>query len=214
MVTMVGHEARIREVTQEEASAAENLHPKRVAEWTTSVRGARSSSPNMTIKASENPIDRSIEGYADAARPMGQMLSRSEMSASGELRVTVPTQLVCEARYERPGRSNSKIANPPGRLEVLGVHDVLLSWGRHDNAKSSKGGPPRYAPSNARDRYQLRITIDSALNLALAEWVTVFAGDEKLTTALLDRLAHHATVLTTKGKSYRMRKRRIPELPS
>jgi DNA replication protein DnaC len=34
-----------------------------------------------------------------------------------------------------------------------------------------------------------------------------FAGDEKLTTALLDRLAHHATVITTKGKSYRMRKR-------
>ena len=45
-------------------------------------------------------------------------------------------------------------------------------------------------------------------NLAFAEWVTVFAGDEKLTTALLDRLAHHATVLTTKGKSYRMRTRR------
>jgi hypothetical protein len=43
-----------------------------------------------------------------------------------------------------------------------------------------------------------------------AEWVTVFAGDEKLTTALLDRLAHHATVITTKGKSYRMRKRRGP----
>jgi len=48
-------------------------------------------------------------------------------------------------------------------------------------------------------------------NLAFAEWVTVFAGDEKLTTALLDRLAHHATVITTKGKSYRMRKRRDPE---
>ena len=29
-------------------------------------------------------------------------------------------------------------------------------------------------------------------------------------TALLDRLAHHATVITTKGKSYRMRKRRGP----
>jgi DNA replication protein DnaC len=36
----------------------------------------------------------------------------------------------------------------------------------------------------------------------------VFAGDEKLTTALLDRLAHHATVITTKGKGYRLRKRR------
>ena len=43
---------------------------------------------------------------------------------------------------------------------------------------------------------------------------TVFAGDEKLTTALLDRLAHHATVITTKGKSYRMRKRRGPDSPA
>lgn len=39
----------------------------------------------------------------------------------------------------------------------------------------------------------------------------MFAGDEKLTTALLDRLAHHAVVITTKGKSYRMRKRRDAE---
>ena len=44
-------------------------------------------------------------------------------------------------------------------------------------------------------------------NLAFGEWVKVFGGDEKLTTALLDRLAHHATVIPTKGKSYRMRKR-------
>jgi len=57
------------------------------------------------------------------------------------------------------------------------------------------------------DRYDRRATVVTT-NLAFAEWVTVFAGDEKLTTALLDRLANHATVLTTKGKSYRMRKRR------
>jgi DNA replication protein DnaC len=42
---------------------------------------------------------------------------------------------------------------------------------------------------------------------------SVFADDEKLMTALLDRLAHHATVLTTEGKSYRMRKRRAREEP-
>jgi DNA replication protein DnaC len=60
------------------------------------------------------------------------------------------------------------------------------------------------------DRYERRATVVTS-NLAFAEWVTVFAGDEKLTTALLDRLAHHATVLTTKGKSYRMRKRRPSE---
>jgi DNA replication protein DnaC len=45
-------------------------------------------------------------------------------------------------------------------------------------------------------------------NLAFGEWPRVFGGDEKLTTALLDRLAEQATVLTSKGKSYRMRKRK------
>ena len=44
------------------------------------------------------------------------------------------------------------------------------------------------------------------------EWVKVFGGDEKLTTALLDRLAHHATVIATKGKSYRMRKKGVTDV--
>ena len=39
------------------------------------------------------------------------------------------------------------------------------------------------------------------------EWPKVFGDDEKLTTALLDRLADRATVIVTKGKSYRMRRR-------
>ena len=56
------------------------------------------------------------------------------------------------------------------------------------------------------ERYERRSVIVTT-NLAFAEWVKVFGGDEKLTTALLDRLAHHATVITTKGKSYRMRKK-------
>lgn len=51
------------------------------------------------------------------------------------------------------------------------------------------------------DRHERRSTLVTT-NLAFAEWVQVF-GDEKLTTALLDRLAHHAHILTTKGKSYR-----------
>ena len=56
------------------------------------------------------------------------------------------------------------------------------------------------------ERYERRSVIVTT-NLAFSEWVKVFGGDEKLTTALLDRLAHHATVIATKGKSFRMRKR-------
>ena len=48
-------------------------------------------------------------------------------------------------------------------------------------------------------------------NLAFAEWPRVFGGDEKLTMALLDRLAHHATIISTKGKSYRMHRREAGE---
>jgi DNA replication protein DnaC len=55
-------------------------------------------------------------------------------------------------------------------------------------------------------RHEARSTMVTT-NLSFGEWVQVF-GDEKLTTALLDRLGHHAHVLTTTGSSYRTRKRR------
>ena len=56
------------------------------------------------------------------------------------------------------------------------------------------------------DRYE-RKSVMLTSNLSFSEWPKVFAGDEKLTTALLDRLADGATVITPKGKSFRMRRR-------
>lgn len=59
------------------------------------------------------------------------------------------------------------------------------------------------------ERHERKSTIVTT-NLAFSEWVQVL-GDEKLTTALLDRLAHRAHILTTKGPSYRMSRRRKEE---
>lgn len=56
------------------------------------------------------------------------------------------------------------------------------------------------------DRYERKSTLVTS-NLSFSEWPKVFGGDEKLTTALLDRLADRAIVVTTKGKSFRMRRR-------
>jgi DNA replication protein DnaC len=69
-------------------------------------------------------------------------------------------------------------------------------------------------------RYERRSVLVTS-NLAFSEWPQVFAGDEKLTTALLDRLADRATVISTRGRSFRLRRRRtretagpaIPEMP-
>lgn len=44
-------------------------------------------------------------------------------------------------------------------------------------------------------------------NLAFSEWAQVF-GNEKMTTALLDRLSDRSHVLTTRGESYRTRRQR------
>ena len=54
------------------------------------------------------------------------------------------------------------------------------------------------------DRYETRSTAITS-NLNFGEWVQVF-GDEKLTTALLDRLGHHSHILTTSGPSHRTRR--------
>lgn len=45
-------------------------------------------------------------------------------------------------------------------------------------------------------------------NLAFGQWDATFAGDAALTAALLDRLLHHAHVITIRGESYRLKDKR------
>jgi DNA replication protein DnaC len=66
---------------------------------------------------------------------------------------------------------------------------------------------------NAISARHQRHSVVITTNLAFGEWPKVFGGDEKLTTALLDRLAETATIITTRGKSFRTRKRLAQPAP-
>jgi DNA replication protein DnaC len=59
-------------------------------------------------------------------------------------------------------------------------------------------------------RHRVASTVITS-NLAFSEWPKVFGGDEKLTAALLDRLAENAVVVATKGASFRARRRKNPD---
>ncbi len=50
-------------------------------------------------------------------------------------------------------------------------------------------------------------------NTSFTEWGALLGGDEVLASALLDRLLHHAEVITINGRSYRMKHRLWSDLP-
>jgi DNA replication protein DnaC len=45
-------------------------------------------------------------------------------------------------------------------------------------------------------------------NLPFTQWANTFAGDATLTAAMLDRLLHHAHILSLTGESYRLKDKR------
>ena len=50
-------------------------------------------------------------------------------------------------------------------------------------------------------------------NLPFARWGEVF-GDQVVAAAMIDRIVHHAEVITLKGSSYRLRNSGLTNLPS
>ena len=112
--------------------------------------------------------------------------------------------LVCALREARDERQLQRLHRRIRRVDLLILDEV--GFVPFDRA----GGELLF--NLLADRYEHRRSVIVTTNLAFAEWPKVFGGDEKLTTALLDRLAENATVITTRGKSYRMRRRRGADL--
>ncbi|HSW48869.1 MAG TPA: IS21-like element helper ATPase IstB [Bryobacteraceae bacterium] len=62
-------------------------------------------------------------------------------------------------------------------------------------------------------RYERGSTILTS-NKSIREWPEMFAGDEALATAILDRLLHHCHVVSIDGKSYRLKHLAEPVRPT
>lgn len=109
------------------------------------------------------------------------------------VRFTRVTDLVCSLLEARDERTLGRFQKRYQTVDLLILDE--LGFVPFDRA----GGELLF--NLVSERYERRSTLVTT-NLAFSEWVQVF-GDEKLTTALLDRLGHHAHILTTRGASFR-----------
>ena len=73
----------------------------------------------------------------------------------------------------------------------------------HSVIKSTKENPSNF--NYERDNLYEQTSLIVTTNLPFAEWPQIFAGDERLAGALLDRLTHHVHILDITGDSYRLK---------
>jgi hypothetical protein len=100
--------------------------------------------------------------------------------------------LKADAAIPRRGSRPSDIST---RHCSSSTRSAFARWTGPKRISSSASSPPRYE----------RASIVVTSNKHVRDWLEVFAGDEILTTAILDRLLHHVHIVHIDGRIYRLR---------
>jgi DNA replication protein DnaC len=105
-------------------------------------------------------------------------------------------------------------AHHTGRL-----HDELRKLGRYPLLVIDEAGYIPFEPEAANLFFQLvsaryeRASLIVTSNKPFGRWGEVF-GDDVVAAAMIDRLVHHAEVISLKGDSYRLKDRNLGRIPA
>ena len=132
---------------------------------------------------------------------------------------------VASARVGQPGPAGTRLLRARGLLRLLGGPRArsgpssLTRLRRYGLIIVDEVGYLPFEQDAANLFFQLvssryeHASLILTSNLPFSGWGGVF-GDQAVAAAMIDRVVHHADVLTLKGTSYRLRNRGIDNLPS